>query len=84
VSGNNLSKLVLRFEQTKDGDNPAIYYNLIALANQLIKEAIIQDKLVVEKNVLYFEMGAAGSMNHFLCLVIWGIYDYLGLHKNKE
>ena len=65
-------------------DNPAIYYGLIALGNQLIKDALIQDTLAKEKEVLCFKIEAAGLMNHFLCLVICGIYNYTDSHKNKE
>lgn len=48
-----------------------------------MKDACIQDKLAAEKDVLCFEMEAAGLMNHFLCLVIRGICDYSDSHKNK-
>jgi nucleoside phosphorylase len=49
-----------------------------------MKDASIRDKLVAERNVLCFEMEAAGLMNHFPCLVIRGICDYADSHKNKE
>lgn len=54
----------------------------IASANQLMKDATIRDKLAKERNVLCFEMEAAGLMNHFPCLVIRGISDYCDTHKN--
>ncbi len=41
-------------------------------------------RLVAEKDVLCFEMEAAGLMNQFPCLVIRGICDYSDTHKNKE
>lgn len=44
----------------------------------------MRDTLVKEKDVLCFEMEAAGLMNHFPCLVIRGICDYSDSHKNKE
>jgi nucleoside phosphorylase len=50
----------------------------------LIKDATVRDKLAAEKDVLCFEMKAAGLMNHFPCLVIRGICDYSDSHKNKE
>lgn len=78
------SSLTLRTERTEDDDNPAIYYRLVASSNQLIKDALIRDKLIEEKDVLYFEMEAAGLMNHFPCLVIRGICDYSDTYKNKE
>ena len=50
----------------------------------LMKNAILRDRLSKEKDVLCFEMEAAGLMNHFPCLVIRGICDYSDTHKNKE
>jgi nucleoside phosphorylase len=84
VCGDDLSKLVPRPERTEDEDNPIIHYGLIASANQLMKDALVRDTLAAEKNVLCFEMEAAGLMNHFPCLVIRGICDYSDSHKNKE
>lgn len=82
--GNDPSKLISRRERDKDEDNPAIHYGLIASANQVMKDALIRDKLIAEKGVLCFEMEAAGLMNQFPCLVIRGICDYSDSHKNKE
>lgn len=79
--GNNL---VLRQERTEEDDNPAIHYGVIASGNQLMKHAILRDKLAMENNILCFEMEAAGLMNHFPCIVIRGICDYSDTHKNKE
>ena len=84
VCGDDPSRLVLRLERTEDDDNPAVHYGLIASANQLMKDATVRDRLVAEKDVLCFEMEAAGLMNHFPCLVIRGICDYSDSHKNKE
>jgi nucleoside phosphorylase len=78
------SNLVPRRKRTKKDDNPAIHYGLIASANQLMKDALIRDRLAAEKDVLCFEMEAAGLMNQFPCLVIRGICDYSDTHKNKE
>lgn len=61
-----------------------IHYGLIASANQVMKDALIRDILVAEKDVLCFEMEAAGLMNHFPCVVIRGICDYSDSHKNKD
>jgi nucleoside phosphorylase len=49
-----------------------------------MKDASIRDKLAAEKDILCFEMEAAGLMNHFPCLVIRGICDYSDSHKNEE
>jgi nucleoside phosphorylase len=84
VCGDDPSNLILRPERTEDEDNPAIHYGLIASANQLMKDASIRDELAAERDVLCFEMEAAGLMNHFPCLVIRGICDYSDSHKNKE
>ncbi|KAI1382401.1 hypothetical protein F4677DRAFT_25067 [Hypoxylon crocopeplum] len=81
--GGGESNLVFREERQEDEDNPAIHYGLIASANQLMKNALIRDKLSTEKNVLCFEMEAAGLVNQFPSLVIRGICDYSDSHKNK-
>ena len=82
--GDDALHLVSRSPRTKHEDNPVIHYGLIASANQLMKDALIRDRLAAEKDVLCFEMEAAGLMNHFPCLVIRGICDYSDSHKNKE
>lgn len=81
VCGDDESNLVPRIERTEDQDSPAIHYGLIASANQLMKNALIRDELSKEKDVLCFEMAAAGLMNHFPCVVIRGICDYSDTHK---
>lgn len=78
------STLVPRSKRADNRDNPAIHYGLIASSNQLMKDTLIRDRLTAEKEVLYFEIEAAGLMNAFPCLVIRGIYDYSDSHKNKE
>ncbi|RFU77945.1 purine and uridine phosphorylase [Trichoderma arundinaceum] len=84
VCGDSPSNLELRPERTEDEDNPAVHYGLIASANQLMKDALIRDRLATEMDVLCFEMEAAGLVNHFPCLAIRGICDYADSHKNKE
>lgn len=84
VCGDDSSNLRIRPNRTEEEDNPAIHYGLIASANQLMKDAMIRDKLAAEKDVLCFEMEAAGLMNHFPCLVIRSICDYSDSHKHKE
>ena len=84
VCGDDSTKLILRHPRSEDEDNPAIHYGLIASANQLMKNALIRDKLTAEMDVLCFEMEAAGLMNNFPCLVIRGICDYSDSHKHKE
>lgn len=61
-----------------------IHYGLIASGNQVIKDAAIRDKLKKDlgNHVLCIEMEAAGLMNNFPCMVIRGICDYAGSHKN--
>ncbi|KID95301.1 Pfs, NB-ARC and Ankyrin domain protein, partial [Metarhizium majus ARSEF 297] len=84
VCGNDPSKLVSRLERTRDGDTPNIHYGLIASANQLMKNAQVRDRLALKKNILCFEMEAAGLMSSFPCLIIRGICDYSDSHKNKD
>ncbi|KAI0385877.1 hypothetical protein F5Y04DRAFT_268633 [Hypomontagnella monticulosa] len=76
------SNIVPRVERTEYDDNPTIHYGLIASGSQLVKNALLRDKLAAEKEVLCFEMEAAGLMNHFPCLVVRGICDYSDTHKN--
>jgi nucleoside phosphorylase len=84
ICGDDPKNHISRLERTEEEDNPTIHYGVIASADQLMKDALIRDKLSSEKNVLCFEMEAAGLMNHFPCLVIRGICDYSDTHKNKE
>ncbi|KAJ5685122.1 hypothetical protein N7536_007741 [Penicillium majusculum] len=85
VCGDDPSKLITtRPKRTKDDDNPMVHYGLIASASRLMNDATVRDRLAAEKDVLCFEMEAAGLMNHFPCLVIRGICDYSDSHKNKE
>ncbi|KAK1595392.1 uncharacterized protein LY79DRAFT_648397 [Colletotrichum navitas] len=60
--------VVSRKLRTSDEDNPAVFYGLIASANQLMKDANMRDQLATDKGALCFEMEAAGLMNHFPCL----------------
>lgn len=84
VCGDETTNLIFRRERSENEDNPAIHYGTIASANQLMKNALIRDTLATEKDVLCFEMEAAGLMNHFPCLVIRGICNYSDSHKNHE
>ncbi|KAL3488238.1 ankyrin repeat-containing domain protein [Aspergillus germanicus] len=81
---NDQTNLVLRPERTVSKGIIRIHYGTIASGNQLMKNAIIRDKLSREKDILCFEMEAAGLMNHFPCAVIRGICDYSDSHKNDQ
>ncbi|KAH8123752.1 hypothetical protein LI328DRAFT_168337 [Trichoderma asperelloides] len=81
--GDDPSVLIKRLERDEE-DNIMIHYGLVASANTLMKDALVRDELIRKKDVLCFEMEAAGLMNHFPCLVIRGICDYSDSHKNKE
>ncbi|RYC82126.1 hypothetical protein BFJ63_vAg14987 [Fusarium oxysporum f. sp. narcissi] len=84
VCGNDPAYLVNRIKRSEQNDEPIIHYGLVASANQLMKDALARDSLAANKDVLCFEMEAAGLMNHFPCVVIRGICDYSDSHKNKE
>ncbi|KAK1977745.1 hypothetical protein LZ30DRAFT_247149 [Colletotrichum cereale] len=49
-----------------------------------MKDAKTRDKYAVERNILCFEMKAAGLMNPFPCLVGRGICDYSDSHKKQN
>ncbi|KAG5755895.1 hypothetical protein H9Q70_001491 [Fusarium xylarioides] len=77
------SKAVIRPDRVSAA-GPLVHFGLIASANTLMKDAIIRDKLSSQRDVLCFEMEAAGLSNHFPCLVIRGICDYADSHKNNK
>ncbi|KAI0196461.1 hypothetical protein F4808DRAFT_305556 [Astrocystis sublimbata] len=81
--GDDTSSLIAREVRSEYEDDPAIYYGLVASSNQVIRDALIRDKLSIEKDVLCFEMEAAGLMNQFPFLIVRGICDYSDTHKNK-
>ncbi|KAI0206014.1 hypothetical protein F4808DRAFT_455506 [Astrocystis sublimbata] len=81
--GDGESKLIVRSTRSVNHDDPAIHYGLIASSNRLMKDASIRDKLSIEKDVLCFEMEAAGLMNQFPFLIVRGICDYSDTHKNS-
>lgn len=64
--------------------HPKIHYGLIASGNRVMKDAKLRDRWSMERDVLCFEMEAAGIMNTLPCLVIRGICDYSDSHKNKR
>lgn len=82
--GDDPSKLVVRPRRIIDEGSPAVHYGLIASSNTLMKDAMMRDEYALKKNVMCFEMEAAGLMNQFPCLVIRGISDYSDTHKNKQ
>ncbi|OQE34409.1 hypothetical protein PENCOP_c018G07773 [Penicillium coprophilum] len=82
ICGDDSSCLISRNVRTEDDSNPVIHYGLIGSANTLMKNALLRDKLATEKEVLCFEMEAAGLINDFPCIVIRGICDYADTHKN--
>ncbi|KAL3484491.1 purine and uridine phosphorylase [Aspergillus germanicus] len=64
--------------------DPVIHYGTIGSANQVMRHGGTRDKLFREKNIICFEMEAAGLMDQFPCLVIRGICDYSDTHKTKQ
>lgn len=78
------SNCIPRRPRDENDDDPVIHYGLIASASQRMENAMIRDKLAMDKGVLCFEMEAAGLMNHFPCLIIRGICDYADTHKNNK
>jgi nucleoside phosphorylase len=78
------SALVDRPRRDQGPDDLMVHRGLIASGSALMKDATIRDRWAKERNVLCFEMEAAGLMNAFPCLVIRGICDYSDSHKNDE
>jgi nucleoside phosphorylase len=72
-------------EPRDEDEEVETHYGTIASGNQVIKDAAVRDKLSAElRELLRFEIEAAGLMNSFPCLVIRGICDYADSHKNKQ
>jgi nucleoside phosphorylase len=73
-------RVILR--PTRDTEEPEIHYGLIRSGNQVIKHGPTRDRIARELGILCFDIGAAGLMDYFPCLVIRGICDYADSHKN--
>ncbi|KAI0514673.1 hypothetical protein F5B22DRAFT_636987 [Xylaria bambusicola] len=65
-------------------DTPMVHYGTIASGNQVLKDAVLRDKLSAADDILCFEMEAAGLMNITPCLIIRGISDYCDSYKTKN
>ncbi|KAJ2980760.1 hypothetical protein NQ176_g2447 [Zarea fungicola] len=78
------NSMIIRPLRSINEDNPAVHYGLIGSSNQVMKDAKLRDQYAAKKDILCFEMEAAGVMNNFPCLVIRGISDYADSHKNDE
>ncbi|KAL6233112.1 hypothetical protein BDW75DRAFT_252188 [Aspergillus navahoensis] len=63
---------------------PRIHYGLVASGNSVVKDAKLRDRWSMEKDILCFEMEAAGVMKTLPGLVIRGICDYSDSHKNDQ
>ncbi|KAK8905622.1 hypothetical protein QC760_005544 [Botrytis cinerea] len=71
-------------ERRQRGDtSPVLHYGTIGSADRVMKNSILRDSWAKEKNIICFEMEAAGLMDTFPCVVIRGICDYADSHKNK-
>ncbi|KAF4843274.1 Ankyrin-3 [Colletotrichum siamense] len=69
---------------SRNNNQPLIHYGGIASGNQVIKCGQRRDELAKERNVICFEMEAAGLSDGFPCIVIRGICDYADSQKNKQ
>ncbi|KAK8918043.1 hypothetical protein VCV18_009373 [Metarhizium anisopliae] len=63
---------------------PRIHYGRIASGNQVIKDAVMRDRIRAQTGALCFEMEGAGVMTTEHCLIVRGICDYADSHKNDE
>ena len=72
--------------RSRGSDEPQIHYGVIASGNTLVSDIRIRDRIIAEidRNIICFEMEAAGLMNNFPCLVIRGVSDYADSHKNYQ
>ncbi|TEY26689.1 hypothetical protein BOTCAL_1183g00010 [Botryotinia calthae] len=63
--------------------SPVLHYGTIGSADQVMKDSVLRDFWAKEKNIICFEMEAAGLMDTFPCVVIRGICGYADSHKNE-
>ncbi|KAL4877133.1 hypothetical protein BJY04DRAFT_230933 [Aspergillus karnatakaensis] len=87
VEGNNcsncdISQTIDRDDYNRRANTPAIHYGTIATGSAVIRHAPTRDKIKLEHRAICIEMGAAGLMNFFPCVVIRGIADYNDSHTN--
>ncbi|KAL6835285.1 nucleoside phosphorylase domain-containing protein [Trichoderma camerunense] len=80
--GDSSAGLVERSPRVGGKENPVVHYGLIASSNRPMKDALIRDKLALEKKVLCFENEAAVMISIFPSFVIKGISDYADTHCN--
>lgn len=66
----------------RDDQQPVVHYGVIASGNKLVQHGIERDRLGDEFGAKCVEMGAAGLMKEFPCIVIQGICNYADSHKN--
>jgi nucleoside phosphorylase len=76
------SEVVQRVE--RESEHPVIHYGIIASSNQVVKDAVLRDRIGAELGASCLEMEAAGIMDSFPCIVIRGVSDYADSHKNKR
>jgi nucleoside phosphorylase len=79
-----LEKIITRSPRKANNDGLYIHYGIIASGNQLVKDAQMRDWYAKEKDILCFEMEAAGIMNVIPSLIIREICDYSDSHKSKD
>lgn len=76
-------KILVR--ETRESDEPAIHYGLIASGDRVIKSAAKWQATAQSLgDVLCFEMEAAGIATEYPCIAIRGISDYADSHKNDR
>ena len=79
---NRFPSMLQRPRRNLNSNEPMVHYGLIASADTSMKDAIARDRLIKERDILCFEMEAAGLMNDFPCIVVRGICNYSDSHKN--
>ncbi|EXV01255.1 phosphorylase [Metarhizium robertsii] len=72
------------FSRATQESGPRIHYGRIASGNQVIRDAVMRDRIRAQTGALCFEMEGAGVMTTEHCLIVRGICDYADSHKNDE
>jgi nucleoside phosphorylase len=84
LCGDDLEPFISRPPRGARIDDPMIHRGIIASGSLVVKDAQFRDALAKAKDILCFDMEAAGLMNRLPCLVIRGICNYSDSHKNDK
>ncbi|KAM0541043.1 hypothetical protein ACHAPJ_013403 [Fusarium lateritium] len=76
-------KLVPRKRLEQEEPQPKVHFGRIAFGDKVIKSGEERDDMARKLGAIAFEVGGAGWLDNFPCVVIKGAYDYADGHHPK-